>query len=295
MEMVRSVRDQRFRYQRNFYPHLPYKPHEDFEFNAPVLKKWVALAREGKLTGPQAMMNLRFKPIEELYDSQNDPHMINNLIDDPKYADVVKAMRTRLHGWMLKTRDLGILDEAETLVRAETHPSHWDLAQSLDNYPRMLETANLQVKGKAAIPELLARVDAPDAGVRFWGVLGLVALRSDDDKVLAALKSAAQDESISVAITAADGLFNLEKYDEGLPAILKALRHPIPAAQVRAACVLDTQPSKANQKLQTALPALRAAAAKLNVRQMRGIPYGLNEPLKRAAKAITGEATYYRW
>ena len=42
-EMVRSVRDKRFRYQRNFYPHLPYKPHEDFEFNAPVLKKWVVL------------------------------------------------------------------------------------------------------------------------------------------------------------------------------------------------------------------------------------------------------------
>ena len=68
-EMVRSIRDQRFRYQGNFYPHLPYKPHEDFEFDAPVLKKWVALARAGKLTGPQAMLNLRFKPMEELYDS----------------------------------------------------------------------------------------------------------------------------------------------------------------------------------------------------------------------------------
>lgn len=68
-EMVRTVRDQRFRYQRNYYPHLPFKPHEDYEFNAPLLKKWVALAREGKLTGPQAMLNLRFKPIEELYDS----------------------------------------------------------------------------------------------------------------------------------------------------------------------------------------------------------------------------------
>ena len=54
-EMVRTVRDQRFRYQRNYYPHLPFKPHEDFEFNAPVLKKWVELARAGeahRATGP---------------------------------------------------------------------------------------------------------------------------------------------------------------------------------------------------------------------------------------------------
>ena len=59
-EMVRGIRDKRYRYQRNFYPHLPYKPYEDFEFNAPVLRKWVQLAREGKLTGDQEMLAMRF-------------------------------------------------------------------------------------------------------------------------------------------------------------------------------------------------------------------------------------------
>ena len=294
-EMVRSVRDNRFRYQRNFYPHLPYKPHEDFEFNAPVLQKWVALAREGKLTGPQAMMNLRFKPIEELYDSQNDPHMINNVIEDPQYADVVRTMRKRLHDWMRETRDLGILDEAETLARAKTHPSHWDLAQSLDNYERVLETADLQVQGKAAVAELLDRVNDPDSAVRFWAVLGLVALQSDDADVVDALKTATKDESISVGITAADGLFNLGHYEDGLPVIIAALNHPIPAARIRASCILDIQPPSANPKLQPVLAALRDAASELNVMRMRGIPYGRNEPFKRATKAITGEETYYRW
>jgi len=77
--------------------------------------------------------------------------------------------------------------------------------------------------------------------------------------------------------------------------IIAALNHPIPAAQVRASCVLDTQPPVANPKLQPALPALRAAASKLNVKKMPGIPYGLNEPFQRAIKAITGQETYYRW
>jgi N-sulfoglucosamine sulfohydrolase len=294
-EMVRSVRDQRFRYQRNFYPQLPFKPHEDFEFNAPILKKWVALAREGKLTGPQAMLNLRFKPIEELYDSENDPHMINNVIDDPQYVDVVIRMRKRLRQWMLETRDLGILDETETLKRAKAHASHWELGQSLDNYKRIIATADLPVQGKAAVPELLDRVNDPDSAVRFWAVLGLVALQSDDAKVIAAFKAATKDESISVGITAADGLFNLGHYEDGLPAIIAALKHPIPAARIRASCILDTQPPSANPKLQVALPALREAVSKLNVKRMRGIPYGLNEPFKRAIKAITGEETYYRW
>ena len=294
-EMVRSIRDQRFRYQRNFYPHLPYKPHEDYEFNAPILKKWVALARAGKLTGPQAMMNLRFKPIEELYDSDRDPHLINNVIDDPHYADVVQLMRRRLHEWMFKTRDLGILDETEILHRAAAHASHREFGLGLANYERILETAELPVHGQAAITELLSRASDPDAGVRFWAVQGLVALKSDKDPVIVALKTAARDESVSVGITAADGLFNLGHYEDGLPAIIKALNHPIPAAQVRAACVLDTQPPKTIAQLQGALPALEAAASKLNVKKMRGIPYGLNEPFHRAIKAITGEESYYRW
>ena len=57
-EMVRTIRNERFRYQRNYYPHLPFKPHEDFEFDASVLKKWVEMARAGELTGPQAQLNL---------------------------------------------------------------------------------------------------------------------------------------------------------------------------------------------------------------------------------------------
>ncbi len=294
-EMVRTVRDQRFRYQRNFYPHLPFKPHEDFEFNAPVLRKWVELARQGKLTGPQAMLNQRFKPIEELYDSENDPHMINNIIDDPQYADVVKRMRKQLRDWMLETRDLGILEETETLLRAASHDSHWDLGQSMHNYERILDTADLQIQGKAATGELLRRTKDPDSAVRFWAVLGLVAMQSDDTSVIAALQAATKDESISVRITAADGLFNLQRYEDGLPAIIAALDHPVPAARVRASGVLDTQPPAANDKLQPAIAALRDAASEIEIEKLPGIPYGLNRPFERAIKAITGEETYYRW
>ena len=94
---------------------------------------------------------------------------------------------------------------------------------------------------------------------------------------------------------AADGLFNLGRYEDGLPAILAALKHPITAARVRASCILDTQPPSANPKLKTAIATLQKAAAELNVKKMRGIPYGLNEPFRRAVKAINGEETYYRW
>ena len=85
------------------------------------------------------MLNLRFKPIEELYDSVNDSHMIHNVAGDPQYAKVVKRMRQQLHNWMLETRDLGMLEETETLQCAKSYPSHWDLGQSLKNYERILD------------------------------------------------------------------------------------------------------------------------------------------------------------
>ena len=294
-EMVRTIRDRRFRYQRNYYPHLPFKPYEDYEFNAPLLRKWVALARDGKLTGPQAMLNLRFKPIEELYDSQDDPHLIYNRIDDPQYTEVVHRMRNRLRNWMLETRDLGLLEETDALERAVSHDSHWDLAQSLENYERVLDTADLQVRGKAATAELLDRAKDADPTSRFWAMVGLVTLQSDADEVVAALREATRDTSVSVRITAAEGLFNLRRYEDGLPAIIAALGHPVPAARIRAAGVLDTQPPSANEKLQLALAALRDAASKLDVEKMPGIPFGLNQPFDRAIKAITGKETYYRW
>jgi HEAT repeat protein len=120
-------------------------------------------------------------------------------------------------------------------------------------------------------------------------------MQSDEAEVIAALQAATKDESVSVRITAADGLFNLGRYEDGLPAIIAALDHPVPAARIRASCVLDTQPPAANEKLQPAIEALRDAASEVNVKKLPGIPYGLNQPFERAIKAITGEETYYRW
>ena len=299
-EMIRSIRDKWYRYQRNFYPHLPYKPYEDFEFEAPVLRRWVKLAREGKLAGAQEILAMRFKPVEELYDSENDPHMVKNVAGDPKYAEVVRRMRGRLHDWMVETRDLGILAEAELHERATGKNTHRRFGQEMDNYERILETADLQLEGQNAIAELAARSKDPDSAVRFWGVLGLAVITQTAgteivSSIVPSLKSALQDDSVSVQLTAAEGLCNLGYYRDAVSVLSKALTCLSPSAQVRSACILDSQPPEAIAALQPAIEPLQAAVAKTNVRRLPGIPYGLNDPFGRAYKAITGQKGYYRW
>ena len=79
------------------------------------------------------MPAMRFEPIEELYDSKSDPHMVKNLAADPSYVKVLKLMRQRLDEWMIETIDLGIMAEAEVHKRAEGKSAHWDVGQELKN------------------------------------------------------------------------------------------------------------------------------------------------------------------
>ena len=110
--------------------------------------------------------------------------------------------------------------------------------------------------------------------------------------MIAALQAATKDKSVSVRITAADGLFNLGRYEDGLPAMIAAMEHPLTTAQIRAGCVLDTQPPEANEQLQPAIEPLRQAVQRFREEGRFG---RTNNPFKRALKAISGEESYYRW
>jgi N-sulfoglucosamine sulfohydrolase len=42
---------------------------------------------------------------EQLYDLLYDPNEANNLLEDPRYSDVLADLRMRLQLWMQETRD----------------------------------------------------------------------------------------------------------------------------------------------------------------------------------------------
>ncbi len=111
---IRTVRDARYRYIRNFTPEVPLlAPNNYKERQYPVWNLLKQLHAEGKLTPPQAFLCQPRMPDEELYDLQADPHQIHNLAasDQPELKAELKRLRSVLDKWIVDTDDHGRIPE----------------------------------------------------------------------------------------------------------------------------------------------------------------------------------------
>ena len=116
-DMMRSARDARFLYIRNFSPELPYAGHIIYRNQSAIMQEWFRLQAERTLTGPAALWMRTSRPAEELYDTKADPHQIRNLSADPAHGATLERMRKAVTEWMARTHDQGLINEAEMIQR----------------------------------------------------------------------------------------------------------------------------------------------------------------------------------
>ena len=69
------------------------------------------LNEEKKLEGDASYIFMKTKPIEELYDLQNDPFEVDNLAEDSKHSNRVNKYRKVLTQWQLEIDDKGFIPE----------------------------------------------------------------------------------------------------------------------------------------------------------------------------------------
>jgi uncharacterized sulfatase len=113
LDIIRAVRDKRYKYIRNYRPDLPYAQTITYMDEMPTMKEWRRLAAAGQLEGPPAIFFQPAKPVEELYDTHADPHEIDNLAFDTKHADTLAHLRAVHEKWRVDTGDLGLIPEAD--------------------------------------------------------------------------------------------------------------------------------------------------------------------------------------
>jgi len=120
-DRIRCVRTNRYKYIRNFFPERPYTHFNTYKKTQyPVLTLMEILYKQGKLTPEQAQFMAPNRPEEELYDLQNDPHEVHNLVGDSTYQDILQELRVVLDKWIEESGDQGAIPEDEEVV------SSWD-------------------------------------------------------------------------------------------------------------------------------------------------------------------------
>ena len=108
---IRSVRDKKFRYIWNLTPEAQFK---NAAQRSAVWTSWTKKAENDKFAAARVKA-YQYRPGVELYDLEADPFQLNNLAENPEYADVKKKLRGELLGWMEQQGDKG----KETELRAK--------------------------------------------------------------------------------------------------------------------------------------------------------------------------------
>ncbi len=116
-DMVRAVRDSRFKYIRNCRPELPYLLWVPYRNRHPIVEEMWRLHLAGELDEVQSLMFSCPRPVEELYDTEADPHETRNLASDPAHAGELARLRSALDAWLAEVGDMGEISESEMVRR----------------------------------------------------------------------------------------------------------------------------------------------------------------------------------
>lgn len=109
------AKDERFRYIKNYYPEKAEYLAVGYRLNMPMMQNIWKLHQEGKLNDVQEQWFKAPRSEEEFYDVANDPHEINNLINDPDYSSEIKRLRKAYDKWNKTYNRLWKLPETVTM------------------------------------------------------------------------------------------------------------------------------------------------------------------------------------
>ena len=117
IDRIRTVRSEKYRYIRNYYPDRPMMQ-AGYRDDRSIVKDMKNLYEEGQLTEYQEKHWFGIRPEEEIYDMVTDPHQMNNLFGDSEYQKILREHRRVLEAWIKKTDDKGQYPESETQLKA---------------------------------------------------------------------------------------------------------------------------------------------------------------------------------
>ena len=238
-DMSRSVRDQKYRYIRNYMPYRVYGQPLDYLWRAPSIRSWEQAYLNGECNEIQSIF-WNTKPVEELYDTENDPWEVNNLAGDPAYMDVLDRLRDANKDWVIRINDSGFIPEADLGDRTGDMTTYDYMRSGRVNLKEIIDAAELATLGRNEnLEQLQSFLKSNESAIRYWGATGLLILGESASPAKENLLDALADESANVVTVAAEALYNMGEKEEAEKALLRVLQHPNEFARCHALNAID--------------------------------------------------------
>jgi N-sulfoglucosamine sulfohydrolase len=238
-DMSRAVRDRKFRYIRNYMPYRIYGQHLEYLWRAPSIRSWEQAYLNGECNATQSIF-WEPKPVEELYDTENDYWEVNNLAGDPAYTEVLERMRAANREWVSRIYDTGFVPEADRVDRAGDMPMYDFVRSARINLEPIMDAAEKATLGKIENLETLQSfLKNDESAIRYWGATGLLILGDHAAPAKNDLLTALNDESANVVTIAAEALYNLGETEAAKKALLSVLKNPNEFARCHALNAID--------------------------------------------------------
>jgi len=241
-DIIRSVRDKRYRYIRNYEPLKTFYQYMNTPEKGATMKEIRRVHAEGKLPPTAKLFMAARKSVEELYDLKKDPHEINSLAGKARYRPILERMRKVHLKWVQDTKDLGLIPEPEIVKKEAIYGNRYAILRQPGGdelNKRLGATAALASEGKRTLGKLVEAMKDSEAAVRYWGATGIGNIGSAAISAESVMEWALDDESVSVRVAAARALCTMDKPEKALPVLIAALDCEHQWGRLQAAIVLD--------------------------------------------------------
>ena len=239
IDMVRVVRDEQYRYIRNYMPYRPALQKLDYLWKAESMMAWEKAWKDGKCNEVQSRFFLP-KPSEELYNVKEDPWEVNNLIDNPDYQKIKERMSNSLDQYLVEYHDAGFIPEGERSRKTEGTTSYEYFRSENYRETEVQAAASFAVTATPSdLPALKNYTENESSEIRFWGATGLLILGEKARDASDVLQKLTSDDSYDVRSVAAEALYHLGEKETAFKVLTEVLLEGNQMEQVRALNAID--------------------------------------------------------
>ena len=238
-DMSRAIVDGEYRYIRNYNPNTVYLQHLNYLWRAPSMQSWEKAFLSGQCNEVQARW-WKSKPVEELYNVNEDPWEVNNLAGDPAHEERLESMREACIALSLSIKDAGFIPEADRNIRAGETPVY-DYMRNAEVHLQEIILAAVQAteEDPENLGVLLEWLENDDSALRYWAAQGLLLLGDAVLPHLADIRKIAFDPSWNVAVLGAEMLYRLGEKEEAILAYNRVLECDFKMARTDALNSID--------------------------------------------------------